>query len=431
LTDADLVRREIDSRNRSWLAVLLIAFTAFGIASLIRNAFGGPIPALIWRTVVANMLLNVIALAALGRTVRNVTTWVLLFCVLQYLAAIYSGGGWAFAGAIALVFSRFRLSLTQSLLLHGYMAAAAVVFAGLHPVRSNSGNISDAAVNRVLLGVNLILMACAFALQTVGTRRVRREIMDTWRDPLQNAREQVRMRDELQYARQLQLSMLPEAPPRVDWLDIAAISIPAAEVGGDYYDFFVEGDRLAVVACDVAGHGMQSGLVLAAIRGGLITTLRRSMTTPSAVLVQLHDLVAQTSRRRMLTTAVVVLLDRASRRVTIASAAHPPVIVCRGTSTRLIEAFAPPLGVRLPFQPAEETTDFETGDVLVIHSDGVYESRNAAGEEYGLDRLQRIVAAQPVAASAEQVRDAIAQDIEMFRGRPQDDDATIVVIQVR
>jgi sigma-B regulation protein RsbU (phosphoserine phosphatase) len=285
-------------------------------------------------------------------------------------------------------------------------------------------------VNRAVVIVNLLLMASAFALQAVGTRRVRREIADTWRDPLQNAREQVRMRDELQYARQLQLSMLPEAPPRVGWLDLAAISIPAAEVGGDYYDFFVEGDRVAIVACDVAGHGMQSGLVLAAIRGGLITSLRRSMATPSAILTQLHDLVAQTSRRRMLTTAVVVLLDRASGRMTVASAAHPPVVLRHGSAARLIDAFAPPLGVRLPFAPAEQTVEVAPGDVVVIHSDGVYESRNAGGEEYGLVRLQQFVAAQPPDASASQIRDAIVRDIEQFRGRAQDDDATIVVARL-
>ncbi len=431
MTDADLVRREIDARNRKWLAVLLIVFAAGAVAVLIRNAFAGPIPALLWQTVAANIVLNVVAVIALGRARRNVTAWVLLFCVLQFLVAVHDGAGWAFGGAIALLFSRFRLDLTRSLMLHAFMAAAMLIFAQLDPVPSSSAYFTDAQVNLIVLVVNLILLAGAFGLQTAGTRRTTQEILDLWRDPLKNAREQVRMRDELHYARQLQLSMLPEAPPRIDWLDIAAISVPAAEVGGDYYDFFVEGDRVAIVACDVAGHGMQSGLVLAAIRGGLITTLRRSMSTPAAVLNQLHELVIHTSRRRMLTTAVVVLVDRVTRRMTIASAAHPPVIVRQAAGTRILDAFAPPLGVRLPFAPAEVTLDFESGDAVVIHSDGVYESRNTAGEEYGLERLQRLVAAQPSAASAEAIRDAIVRDMEQFRGRPQDDDATVVVARVR
>ncbi len=426
-----MIRREIDSRNRKWLAALLITFAVFAIANLIRHAFSGPVPALIWRTVVANMILNIVAVIALSRMRRNVTAWVLVFCVLQYFVAIHDGPNWVFGGVNALLFSRFRLSLPQSMTLHAMMAAAMFGFASVHPVPSTNPHFSEAHLTLLLLVVNVLFMICAFALQNVGTRRVRREILETWRDPLQNAREQVRMRDELHYARQLQLSMLPEAPPRIDWLEIAAISIPAAEVGGDYYDFFVEQDRVAIVACDVAGHGMQSGLVLAAIRGGLITTLRRSMTTPSAVLNQLHDLVMHTSRRRMLTTAVVVLLDRETRRMTIASAAHPPLVVRRGESTEVINVFAPPLGVRLPFAPAERTLDFESGDVVVIHSDGVYESRNTAGEEYGMDRIRNVVAAQPADATAESIRDAIVREAEQFRGRPQDDDATVVVVRIR
>ena len=77
-----------------------------------------------------------------------------------------------------------------------------------------------------------------------------------------------------------------------------------------------------------------------------------------------------------------------------------------------------------------QTVEVEPGDVVVIHSDGVYESRNASGEEYGLVRLQQLVAAQPPDATASQIRDAIVRDIEQFRGRPQDDDATIVLARL-
>src|SRR5687767_3632694 len=153
------------------------------------------------------MVLNVVAVIALRRSRRNVTTWVLVFCVLQYFAAIHSGPNWALGGVNALLFSRFRLSLPQSVSLHAMMAAAVFGFASFNPIPSENPHFSDAHLNLMLLVLNLLFMVCAFALQTVGTRRVRREILETWHDPLQNAREQVRMRDELHYARQLQLSM--------------------------------------------------------------------------------------------------------------------------------------------------------------------------------------------------------------------------------
>lgn len=430
LNEAEIVRRELDRRNRRSLAVLLVTFAVIGVASLSVDAFEGAIPRHIANTVVANIAVNLIALAAVSRVRRDLTPWVLLFSVAQFVAALAVPERWVVAGVFALLFSRFRLGPSQTIGLYAFITAVTVVCARLQPVAPQSAHFSSEQTTLMALVVNVLVIAAAAALQIVATRRVRGEILAEWSEPLRAAREQVRMREELQYAREMQLAMLPEAPPRLDWLDIAAVSIPAAEVGGDYYDFFEDGDRLAIVACDVAGHGMQSGLVLAAMRGGLIATLKRSIGDPADVLNELHQLVTHASRRRMLAAAVVVLFDRNEKRATIASAAHPPVILRRGTDTRVIEAFAPPLGVRLPFSSRTQSIDLEPGDVIVIHSDGVYESRNAAGEEYGLERLQTFIAAQPANATAEQLRDAIVRDVERFRGRAQDDDVTIVVARV-
>jgi sigma-B regulation protein RsbU (phosphoserine phosphatase) len=206
------------------------------------------------------------------------------------------------------------------------------------------------------------------------------------------------------------------------------VSLPATEVGGDYYDYFVDGDRVAVVCGDVAGHGLASGLVLASLRAGF-TLLRESLHDPAAVLKRLHDLVAQTSRRRMLATAAVVLIDRTARRATVASAGHPPILVRRDGSVRTIDLYAPPLGVRLPVEIPQIHLDLLPGDLFVLHSDGVYESRNAADEVYGFDRLADLVRTHPPDADARSLRDAIARDVEAFR-TTQDDDVTIVVAKV-
>src|SRR6185295_3706760 len=162
----------------------------------------------------------------------------------------------------------------------------------------------------------------------IASRRVRKAVLRVWHERRVHADEVVRLRDELRYAREIQLSMLPEAPPPLDWVDVAGVSIPATEVGGDYYDYFVVGDRLAIVSGDVAGHGLAAGIVLASIRSGF-TLLRDSLTDPARVLRRLHDLIAETSRRRTLVTCAIVLLDRGKKNATIASAGHPPVIVRR------------------------------------------------------------------------------------------------------
>jgi sigma-B regulation protein RsbU (phosphoserine phosphatase) len=251
-----------------------------------------------------------------------------------------------------------------------------------------------------------------------------------WSSRRTQAREQIRMRDELRYARELQLSMLPECAPSLDWADICSVSIPATEVGGDYYDYFVEGDRIALVCGDVAGHGMASGLVLSALRSGF-TLLRDSLGDPAAVLTRLHDLVAHTTRRRMLVTVSVVLLDRKENTATIASAGHPPVILRRGDGrVESIALYAPPLGVRLPVQIPQLRMNVQPGDTFVLHSDGIYETRNAAGDSYGIERLEQVVR-QHGDGEAEPLRDAILRDVAKFRGNVEpDDDVTVVVCRL-
>jgi sigma-B regulation protein RsbU (phosphoserine phosphatase) len=260
------------------------------------------------------------------------------------------------------------------------------------------------------------------------SRRMRKSVAGEWTVRRTSAREQIRMRDELRYARELQLSMLPECAPKVEWADICGLSVPATEVGGDYYDYFVEDGRIALVCGDVAGHGMASGLVLSALRSGF-TLLRESLHDPAAVLQRLHDLVAQTTRRRMLVTVSVALVDR--NKVTIASAGHPPVILRRADgSVATIDLYAPPLGVRLPVTIPQRTIDLAPGDVLVLHSDGIYESRNADGEHYGLDRLADVVRVEG-ARTAEELRDAIVADVAKFRGGTEPtDDVTVVVCRM-
>jgi sigma-B regulation protein RsbU (phosphoserine phosphatase) len=280
----------------------------------------------------------------------------------------------------------------------------------------------------------VMLNAIALSVELYLSRRKRREIVTEWTSRRTQAREQVRMRDELRYARELQLSMLPECAPTLGWADICSISLPATEVGGDYYDYFVDhaanDQRVALVCLDVAGHGMASGLVLAALRSGF-TLLRDSLHDPAAVLERLHTLVAETSRRRMLVTVSVVLVDRENNRAIIASAGNPPVFIRRADgAVETINLYAPPLGVRLPVEIPQRHIDIHRGDVIVLHSDGIYETRSADDEVYGLDRMAAMIRDHG-AGSAESLRDALLADVAAFRGtREQDDDVTLVVCRL-
>jgi hypothetical protein len=117
--------------------------------------------------------------------------------------------------------------------------------------------------------------------------------------------------------------------PDVGWLEMAALSLPASEVGGDYYDYFqLDDDRLAVVVGDVTGHGVASGLVLSGVRASL-NLLAGEFEDPAAVLGRLNLMLKRTAPRRMHMTLGVAVFDRAGVRSPVALAGHPPAVVIR------------------------------------------------------------------------------------------------------
>ena len=429
-TEEEAVRRHFAQRNLMWLWVLLFVFSFFSLIAFGISAQHGNTANVMVALANAVLIFVVIMLRRRAKVwvQKRATALLITFLALQYgliLTFFREGPNWMpWVMIFPYLVILCRMAVAELLLVHAIFTAGAFMMPLLLGATAGPGDdalgisFGAAANNALALGVELIF-----------SYRRRKQITRDWRERRTQAQEQIRMRDELRYARELQLSMLPECAPDLEWADLCAISIPATEVGGDYYDYFVDQDRVALVCGDVAGHGMASGLVLSALRSGF-TLLRDSLVDPAAVLRRLHDLVAQTSRRRMLVTVTVVLLDRTNSRATIASAGHPPVILRRANGTvETIDLFAPPLGVRLPVSIPQRQIDIAAGDVFVLHSDGIYETRNDADEVYGLDRLAAIV--QSNDGSAESIRDAILADVDRFRGSVlQGDDVTVVVARI-
>jgi len=427
-SDDAVVRRRFAERNRVWLVVLLLLFAFVSFLEAVTNQRRNmPVDVLIAS---ANFALCAFGLFHIWRrrewlrqhTNAVVLAYVAVQFVLLLLFARRSDEWVGWAVAVPFFMLGLRMQVAELVLLHGFLLASSFVMSFIAPMPGQREQIpfyvSWIILNLITCGIELLM-----------SRRMRKTLVGEWTVRRTSAREQIRMRDELRYARELQLSMLPDCAPRLDWADICGISVPATEVGGDYYDYFVDDHRIALVCGDVAGHGMASGLVLSALRSGF-TLLRESLHDPAAVLQRLHDLVAQTSRRRMLVTVSVVLLGRTQ--ATIASAGHPPVILRRADGTvETIDLYAPPLGVRLPVTIPQRTIDVAPGDVFVLHSDGIYETRSLDGEDYGLDRLAEVVRMNG-GGSAEELRDAIIADVASFRGRAEAaDDVTVVVCRMR
>jgi hypothetical protein len=266
------------------------------------------------------------------------------------------------------------------------------------------------------------------------TQRARQEFLVSWRQTAARERERLRMREEIHDARAIQLAMLPTFAPSTTGLDVAGVCVPATEVGGDYYDYFADGEgALGVAIGDVAGHGVASGLVLAGVRAGLHLLAPEIARSPASVLARLNAIVAGPGGQRLLMTLGLARFDRSRRAASWVAAGHPPPLRWVAAERRVepLSTAHPPLGTKLPIRLEVVERPFDSGDVWLLVSDGAIEARDERGREFGEGRLEPTferLAAREESAGA--ILDGMLAELARFRGgQPQDDDLTLVVVR--
>lgn len=255
------------------------------------------------------------------------------------------------------------------------------------------------------------------------------------------AAEHQRQAEELERARDLQLSMLPPAPPKLPGLEIATFMRTATEVGGDYYDFFPQEDgSLFAVTGDATGHGLSAGMMVSMTKAALKALAVRS---PSALLRELNVVLRTMELKRLRMALNVLHLD--AGRVTLSSAGMPPVLHCRPTGhdgrlsteessteeSSVEELLLPglPLGSQLEESYREEVFQLQPRDVLVLYSDGLPEWIEEHTGEPGYEAVARCLRGI-AGGGAQQVLDALlrAGGIDPSERAPHDD-ITVVVIR--
>lgn len=246
--------------------------------------------------------------------------------------------------------------------------------------------------------------------------------------------EKERLAREIDIARAMQQRLLPQQLPCVRGLSLAATSVSAMEVGGDYYDFApLEDGRLAVVVADVSGKGTSAAFYMAEMQG-IFQSLTLSSPTPQRFLEQANGALSRTLERNAFVTALYGVLDPVAETFTFARAGHcPAAYMPLGGKPRLLRS--PGLGLGLDrgkmfgTMLREETIALQPGDVLVLYTDGVVESRSAADEEYGYERLLASVK-EHRHEDAEKLHDALMADLNRFLGDVNyADDLTLVVLK--
>jgi sigma-B regulation protein RsbU (phosphoserine phosphatase) len=242
-----------------------------------------------------------------------------------------------------------------------------------------------------------------------------------------NLMEQQRLVKDMEFARTVQESFLPQRAPDVQSYRFSAHYTPALVVGGDFYDFInLDRERTGIVIGDVSGKGVSAALYMAKL-GSDMRTLAFTEKGPAKALAKLNDLLVERSRRGMFATLLYLELDARDGRITMTNAGHLPPMIRRadGEVSRLATAGGSPLGILAGMTFGEETRVLGRGDTVILYTDGIVEAMNAREELYGYDRLEALV--RKTSSDPLIMKTAIIEDVNRFTGlSPQHDDMTLV-----
>jgi serine phosphatase RsbU (regulator of sigma subunit) len=254
----------------------------------------------------------------------------------------------------------------------------------------------------------------------------------------EDLRGQERLRHELQIARQIQMQSLPQEIPHITGLDIAGSSVPALEVGGDYFDYLNgRPDHFTVMVGDVSGKGTSAALYMSKLQG-IVRSLHGFGLGPTELFVRTNLLLGRDMERRSFVTALGGFFDTARRELVIARAGHLPLFHYSPTAGHIDRILPRGLGFGLSTRPLfeneleEQRRSYGPGDVFLFVTDGITECQNADGDLFGEERLEALLtSAAASGATAEQIRAQITRAVYEFSVTPDEpfDDQTIVVVR--
>ena len=244
--------------------------------------------------------------------------------------------------------------------------------------------------------------------------------------------ENERVQKELEIARGIQQSFLPEAPPQIEGFDLAALNTPALQVGGDFFDFIPVGlDRWGLVIADVSGKGVPAALFMALSR----TMLRANAVgnpTVTQTIYRANNMIAEEDRANMFVTLFYGVLDPKNRTLTYVNAGHnPPFVLGTGHENLvMLEAKGIALGIMPDMEFEQKEIILRQGDILVLYTDGITESINPKGEMFGQTRLSDLVENNRHLSASEIIKKIEQTVIEFSEGQSQFDDLTLLAVKV-
>jgi len=237
---------------------------------------------------------------------------------------------------------------------------------------------------------------------------------------------------ELEIAKEVQLRLFPQTAPIIMTLEYAGICIQARQVGGDYYDFLSLGrDRLGLVLGDISGKGIAAALLMANLQASLRTQYAMALDDPPRFLQSVNQLFYENTPANAYASLFFGDYDDRTRRLNYANCGHLSALLLRGGKTvERLESTCTVLGLFKDWTCSMAECRIVAGDTLALYTDGITESFNGAGEEFGEERLIDALRRHD-GLSPQALLDSIVEDVKRFSPHEQHDDITLIVAKAR
>lgn len=249
---------------------------------------------------------------------------------------------------------------------------------------------------------------------------------------LENARlhrealEKQAMERDLELAATIQTAILPKTIPHLEGIEIAALSRPARQVGGDYHAFFVRDGVMTALVADVAGKSMPAALLVSALHA-VLQLLFAEGREIGEIATELNRHIHNWSAENKFITMIIVSIDPEHETIQYVNAGHNPGYLVINGELETVKSHGLPIGILPTTRYSAQTRPFPAGSCAVLYSDGITEAEDVEGNELGNERLEALLE-QCIGCDANLIRDQIAQLVDAFVGEaPQKDDETIVI----
>jgi serine phosphatase RsbU (regulator of sigma subunit) len=270
----------------------------------------------------------------------------------------------------------------------------------------------------------------SFAL--VGFDEVTREIEMQRRAMTEKLEAERRTAQELEIAKQVQARLFPQTLPLIRTLEYAGTCIQARQVGGDYFDFLDLGEgRFGLVTGDVAGKGIAAALLMANLQANLRIQCEMTLDNPRELLRSVNQVFHKNTDESAYATLFFAEYDDERRRLRYANCGHLPALLLRSDNTlERLESTSVVLGLFREWDCLMDERSLRSGDTLAVYTDGITESFNDAGEEFGeerlIDALRRHRHLPP-----QGIITAVVDEVQRFSAHEQHDDITLTVAKCR